>query len=254
VIVAVVALGAGFAIGRMQPTRQSPQSNIQVVRPTESIAAAIEKALPGSEILVEPGEYREQVVLKDGIRLMSRAPREATIRLPISVSDADSSPAVVAKGLSNAELTGFRIVGDAATPLGVGIGIESGGLSITNVEITGAAKTAIDFGERSSAALLGSVIHDNPGAAIIVRAGANPRMSNNVFNRNGVSERAPGNVVIEAGGKPVFQDNVFVGLGPDSFVTLDELERLHLKNSNWFIQGSPALGERPPVKRPRSGK
>ena len=77
---------------------------------------AIEKALPGSQILVEPGEYREQVVLKDGIRLMSRAPREATIRLPINVSDADSGPAVMATGLSNAELAGFRIVGDAATP------------------------------------------------------------------------------------------------------------------------------------------
>jgi hypothetical protein len=56
-----------------------------------------------------------------------------------------------------------------------------------------------------------------------------------------MSERAPGNVVIEAGGKPVFQDNVFVGLSPDSFVTLDELARLQLKDSNWFPgAGGPA--------------
>src|SRR5262249_17405206 len=193
VIVAVGALAIGLAIGRrglwlpfLQPTLQSPPSKTQIVRPTESIAAAIEKALPGSQILVEPGEYREQVVLKDGIRLMSRVPREATIRLPINVSDADSEPAVVATGLSNAEFADFRIVGDAATPLGVGIGVKTGGLSISNVEIIGAAKAGVDFGEGSSAILLGSAIHDNPGAAILVRAGANLRVSNNVFTRNGM--------------------------------------------------------------------
>jgi PPM family protein phosphatase len=255
IIVGVAALVIGLAIGRaglwlpfLQPTPQSPASNTtttQIVRPTESIAAAIDKAVPGSQILVEPGEYREQVVLKDGIRLMSRAPREATIRLPISVSDADSLPAVVATGVSNAELAGFRIVGDAATPLGVGIAVTNGGLSINNVEISGAAKAGIDFGEGSSATLLGSAIHDNPGAAILVRAGANPRVSNNVFTRNGMSERAPGNMVIEAGGKPVFQDNVFVGLTPDSFLTFDQSARSHLKNSNWFLPTVGTVSDRP---------
>ena len=237
-----MALAIGLAIGRtglwlpfLQPYLQSPPSNIQIVRPTESIAAAIEKAVPGSQILVEPGEYREQVVLKDGIRLMSRVPRGATIRLPINLSDADSGPAVVPTGLSKAELAGFRIVGDAATPLGVGIGVSGGALSINDVEIIGATKAGIDFGEGSSATLLGSDIHDNPGAAILIRAGANPRVTNNVFSRNGMSERASGSVVIEAGSTPLFQDNVFVGLSPDSFVALDESARLELKNSNWFL-------------------
>jgi serine/threonine protein phosphatase PrpC len=256
-IVAVAALAIGLAIGRtglwlpfLQRNLQLP-SNTQIVRPTESINAAIQKALPGSQILVEPGEYRERVVLKDGIRLMSRVPREATIRLPIDVSDADSGPAVVATGLSNAEFSGFRIVGDAATPLGVAIGIANGGLSINNVDISGAAIAGIDFGEGSSATLLGSAIHDNPGAAIFVRAGANPRLSNNVFTRNGMSERAPGNVVIEAGGKPVFQDNVIVGLSPESFVTLDELGRLQLKDSNWFLPGREPARPAPEPDRGR---
>jgi len=141
----------------------------------------------------------------------------------------------------------------AATPLGVVIAVTKSGLVINNVEISGAAKAGIDFGEGSSATLLGSSIHDNPGAAILVRSGANPRVSNNVFNRNGMSERAPGNVMIEEGGKPIFQDNVFVGLSPDSFVTFDEAARLQLKNSNWFNPGSSVLGDRPAVKKPRSG-
>ena len=241
VIIGTVMLVIGLAIGRtgmrlpfLQPTTHplSPASDAQIVRPTDSIAAAIEKAAPGSQILVEPGEYRERVILKDGIRLVSRVPRQATIRLPSSVSDSDSAPAVVAAALSTAEVAGFRIVGDAATPLAVGIGVTGGGLSIVDVEIIGAAKAGIDFGEGSSATLLGSYIHDNPGAAILVHAGANTRVTNNVFTRNGMSERVPGNLVIEEGGKPVFQDNVFVGLTPDSFVTLDELARMQLKNMN----------------------
>ena len=38
-----------------------------------------------------------------------------TIRLPGAASEGD--PAVMATDVSNAEFTGFRIVGDAATPL-----------------------------------------------------------------------------------------------------------------------------------------
>jgi parallel beta-helix repeat protein len=142
-------------------------------------------------------------------------------------------------GVSKAELAGFRIVGDAATPLGVGIGIIGGDVSVIDVEIYGATKAGVDFGEGSSVTLLGSEIHDNPGASIFIRAGANPRITNNVFNRNGLSERASGSVVIEAGSAPLFQGNVFVGLSPDVFVTLDGAARLSLKKWNWFPQSRP---------------
>ena len=48
----------------------------------ESIAAALQRAEAGSTVVVEPGEYRETLALKDGVRLVSRVPRGATIRLP----------------------------------------------------------------------------------------------------------------------------------------------------------------------------
>jgi len=118
---------------------------------------------------VEPGEYRERLFLKDGIRLVSRVPRGATIRLPGTTADSDFVPAVVADRVSHAELTGFRIIGDAATPFGVGVGITGSDLSVIDVEILGATRAGIEFGENSSATLLGSEIHDNPGAAIFVR-------------------------------------------------------------------------------------
>ena len=237
----LLVIGFGFGVAAMRlPLAKVPgpisASNLRVVQPSESIAAAIEAAGPGTQIIVEPGEYRERLVLKEGIRVVSRVPRAATIRLPSSTSDADMGPAVVASGISTAELSGFRIVGDAATPLAVGIGLTGSAMSIINVEISGATRAGIEFGEGSSASLLASEIHDNPGAAIFVRSGANPRIANNVFTRNGMSERASGSVVIHPGSTPQFERNVFVGLSPEGFVTLDESARLSLKRLNWFLK------------------
>jgi hypothetical protein len=51
-----------------------------------------------------------------------------------------------------------------------------------------------------------------------------------------MSERASGSVVIHPGSTPQFERNVFVGLSPDSFVSLDESARLSLKRLNWFLK------------------
>jgi serine/threonine protein phosphatase PrpC len=244
VIVGTILLIVGLAIGRsdtwlplLQPSSgpPAPATDIQVVHDTESINSAIERAIPGSQVIVEPGEYRERVFLKNGVRLVSRAPRGATLRLPSTASDADFQAAVVAADVSNAELTGFKIVGDAATPLGVGIGITRSELTVTDVEITGATRAGIDFGEGGSATLVGSDIRDNPGAAIIIGSGANPRITNNVFSRNGMSERSSGSIVIEKGSAPVFRGNVFLGISAEMFVALDEAARVALKELNWFL-------------------
>jgi serine/threonine protein phosphatase PrpC len=247
-VIAIVLLAAGFAFGltieQLYPTSFlgngviSPAPDSQIVQPGEAIAAAIERAAPGTQVIVEPGEYRERVFLKTGVSLVSRVPRGATIRLPSVASDTDSGAAVVATGTTNAELAGFRIVGDAATPLVVGISVAGGTVSISDVEVSGATKAGIDFGEGSSATLLGSEIHDNRGVALFIHTGANLRIANNVFSKNGMSEHAPGSFVVEAGSMPRFERNVFVGLGPEGFVTLDEIARLSLKQLNWFIRSS----------------
>jgi PPM family protein phosphatase len=245
VLLSVLFLVGGFALGLLfrpdvvadlVPAAESSQPGSLVVRQGESIAAAIHRASPGTAVTVEPGEYLERIVLKEGVRLISKVPRGATIRLPVSGSDAESGPAVVLAG-AGAELRGFRIVGDAATPLAVGIGTAGAGASVLDVEVTGASTAGVEFAEGSSTTLMGSDIHDNPGPAMIIRARANLRALNNVFSRNGMSERAPGNFVIEAGSVPVFRGNVFVGLSPEAFTTLEEAGRTALKTLNWFPQG-----------------
>ena len=117
----------------------------QTVQGTESISAALTRAEPGSEIVVEPGEYRERITLRENVRVVSRVPRGATIRLPATASDAQPEPAVIASGLSSAEFSGFRIVGDAKTPLGVGILVTDSGVSLVDVEVSGATAAAVSF-------------------------------------------------------------------------------------------------------------
>jgi serine/threonine protein phosphatase PrpC len=224
-------------------------ADVQVVHPTGSIADALRTAAPESEIIVEPGEYREQVVLKDRVRLVSRVPRGATIRLPGTVPDRDAIPAIVATGLTRAELVGFRIVGDAATPLSVGILVEDSALSIVDVHITGATRAAVEFSGGGAAALLGSEIRDNPGAALIVHERATPRIAHNLFSRNGTA-RAAGSLLVMSGAGPQFTGNVFLGVSPGAVASLDAAGRAKLENENWFVPVSQRRTSRSPA-RPR---
>ena len=227
----------------------SPRSDIEMVRPGESITAAIQRARAGSQVLVEPGEYREQLRLKDDIRVVSRVPRGATIRLPATASEAE--PAVFASGLSAVEFVGFRIVGDAATPLGVALFVRDSGISISDVEITGATIVAIDISAGGlPVGVVGSAIHNNPGAALAIRAGGTPRLSQNAFIRNSLSERAPAPLLIERGATPHFERNVFYGISADAFGSLNQQARQALARDNWFLAAAqpappaPASGTR----------
>lgn len=209
-----------------------PSSTITVT-PPQSIAAAVDRAAPGSEIVVEPGEYRERIRLKSGVRVRSRVPGGAVVRLPSGASETDA--AVFAADVEDAELSGFRIVGDAATPLGVGVFVRAADVVLWDIEITGAQLTAIEFAGGPGAALLGADIVDNPGAGLTVRAGAMPRIEHNVFGRNGKSEHASGGIVIDAGARPRLAGNVFHGLLAESLTALTPADRAAVKSANVFI-------------------
>jgi serine/threonine protein phosphatase PrpC len=216
-----------------EPIRSQP---IQTVQPTESISAALARAEPGSQVIVEPGEYRERITLVEDVRLVSRVPRGATIRLPATASDAQPEPAVISLGLARGEFAGFKIVGDAKTPLGVGILVVDSGVSLVDVEVSGATTAAIAFSGFTTARLVGSEIHDNPGTALAIAGSAVPVITQNVFRRNGMSHHTSGTFNIERGAAPIFQRNVFLGVGPDVFTTFDEPARAKLKSENWFLR------------------
>jgi len=223
-----------------------------VVRPNESIMAALETATPGTDVIVEPGEYRERLTLKDNVRVVSRIPRGAVLRLPGIAAEGDA--AVVAAGVTNAELTGFQIVGDAATPLGVGVIARDSLVRLVDLEVSGATISAIDVGSGGETTLIGSRIHDNAGSAVVIRTGATPRFTQNVFDRNASSERAAAAFIIERDAWPVWSRNVFQGIGPEAIAGTDAALRSSLIQENWFLGVRPAPAARPPARRGGRGR
>ena len=210
-----------------------------VVGPSASLASALAAARPGSDVIVEPGEYREAVTLPQGVRLISRVPRGATLRLSGAASDNEA--VVTAARVSDAQLIGFRIVGDAATPVGTGIYCDCTGLLVADVEISGAKNAAIEFERGSTGTLLGSDLINNFGSAVVIRTGASARVSHNRFARNGTAETSPTWLILDSDSARGFAGNVFEGLRPDLFPQLRE--------TNTFLPPAAA----PPAPQPPSG-
>ena len=237
-VAAVVALwGFGWTLDDVRkaitPGALLPAAGQRTVAAGESIAEAMRDAPAGTEIIVEPGEYREQITLLPDVRVVSRVARGAIIRLPAGVRDAADVPAVLARNVSGAEFVGFRISGDSATPLPLGVLIQNSTVSIVDIEITGATRAAVEFAGGGTSTLMASDIHDNPGPALIVGDGDKPRISHNVFARNGNTDRGATFVVRRA--SPTFTRNVFVGSTPGSFETLDGAAEGELRRDNWFV-------------------
>ena len=93
----------------------------------------------------------------------------------------------------------------------------------------------------TTARLVGSEIHDNPGTALADWAGAAPVITQNVFRRNGMSQRTSGTFTIEKGAVPLFQRNVFVGMGPEVFTAFDRPGRAKLKKRELVHEASAAM-------------
>ena len=89
------AVGAWVAVGGSPtPAGSSTQGSD---RPAGRIdRGAVDGRGRGAVVVVEPGEYREQIVLRDQIRVVSRVPRGVTLRLPVAASEGDA--AVVRNG------------------------------------------------------------------------------------------------------------------------------------------------------------
>ena len=221
------------------PAAFLPAAGQRTVAADESIAEAMRDAPPGTVIVVEPGEYREQITLASGVRLVSRVSRSATIRLPAGVRDAADVAAITARNVSGAEIVGFRISGDSATPLPLGVLVQNSTIALVDVEITGATRAAVEFAGGGTSTLIASDIRGNTGSALIVRDGDKPRISHSMFASNGNPDRGATFVIRSA--SPTFTKNIFVGSTPGLFETLNETE---LRQDNFFVAAEQPASRR----------
>jgi PPM family protein phosphatase len=175
-----------------------------------TITEALAKATPGQMVEVGPGEYRETIQLRSGIDLVSRVPRGAVILPPLG----SAVPAISAQGVDDAVLSGFRISGDATTPLQVGLRLADSNVEVQGVEISGAATAGIDVSGDDRSTVRASFLHDNPGGGVLIAGNAAPTLLNNLIFRNG---RAPGalrpGVELRDSARPVLAENRFDGNG-----------------------------------------
>jgi PPM family protein phosphatase len=165
----------------------------------DTIAAALAEARPNDTVEVLAGEYREQVNLKSGVTLRSRVPREA--RLLASVG---GGPAIVAKDVHNARVTGFLIQGDAQAPLSTtGILLDNSSVEVDGVDIEG-ANVGIEIRGAASPTLRGNAIHDCLAEGILIAGASSPLITHNTFQRI----KGPA-IAARDGAKPELVGNVF---------------------------------------------
>ena len=165
----------------------------------------------------------------------------------------ETDAAAIASGIAGAAFVGFRIVGDAATPLGTGLLVQDSELSVIATDISGAANVAIDITGTSHVSVMASEIHDNPGAAFALRSGASAQIMHNVFQRNGASPYTPTPVILGENADLSFAANVIHGITPAAFHSLSEPARTALTRENWFLDPHVPRAAAPTRSRGRRG-
>ncbi|HUB80495.1 MAG TPA: protein phosphatase 2C domain-containing protein [Bryobacteraceae bacterium] len=198
-IAAIAAALAGAAAGIAWQRAHTPPP--VVIRPRvlsvggtgqetfPTISAAIAAAHDGDTVEVPIGEYREQVELKSGVTVRSRVPREAVLLAQ-----------VVADGVRDARLSGFRIHGPQE-PASPSVAVNNSAIEIDDNEIEG-AQTGIQISGNAHAVLLGNAVHDCE-AGVAISGPSQPWLSHNSFQRDkrGVAARD--------GARPLLVGNVF---------------------------------------------
>ena len=174
---------------------------------TRPISAALLKAKAGDTIDIAPGEYTDQLQLKDGVKLVGH---DAILRPPASITGTEA--AITAAGIKEAAISGLRILPPAHGQLSFGIHISGGKVDLNQVQVSGARLAAIDYSGDSTGAIDSCIIKDNAGAGILIRENAGPSVIGNRIVNNGRqgTARLPGLHIASLKEVPV-NGNIFMG-------------------------------------------
>jgi len=216
---------------------------------TATIGEALQQASPGDTVEVMPGTYHEALQLRSGVALVSRVPRGAVLLPP----PGSGVPAISAQSAVDASVEGFRIAGDAQTPLQVGIRLADSDVGIDGVEITGAQTAAIDMVESDRSEVRYSFIHDNPGNGVLIESNAAPRLIANLIAGNGRAPGAPARPGVEVrdGARPDLVENRFEGNGGGGVLLPNQDRAAEVYAWNGFANAGRAEAVRAPVPQPQ---
>jgi serine/threonine protein phosphatase PrpC len=173
----------------------------------QTIVAAIAASRPGDVIALEPGEYAERIVLKDGVDLIARSSGTATVVAPSG--DLGWATITVNGRLGN-RISGLRLLGRPRAPLSVGLHLSGRDVVVDDVTIEGDVLVGVEVATAGAIAVHSSRFADVEGVPIRLGRGAQPSIRHNVFIRKGAVD---GDVAIDVvdSAAPELSANVFVG-------------------------------------------
>ncbi len=214
------------------------------------ITDAIHNARSGDTVIVAPGQYHEQIILKDGVSLISEQPREAVIRA--------AGIAVQANDIHRGRFVGFRVTGEEQNNLSVGIQLNDSNVEISDNEVTNATTAAVECLGESTGVFRANAFYGNPGAGIIVRDAARPRFVQNTITGNGEMGKRPG-IEIHGAAQPLLAGNMIWNnagdaiFAPPQFKTDDILKQNFVGHPDKIAAAKPSTPQRPPQRaKPRA--
>lgn len=172
-----------------------------------TIAAAMTASRRGDLIQLEPGEYAERVVLKDGVNLAARDPGTATVVAP---SGDLGWATITVDGRLGSRISGLRLLGRPKAPLSVALHLSGHDVIVEDVTIEGDVLVAVEVASTGSVAVHSSRFVDVQGVAIRIGPGAKPSIRHNVFIRKASSGTEPAIDVADSA-SPQLIANLFVG-------------------------------------------
>jgi serine/threonine protein phosphatase PrpC len=194
----------------------------------KTINDALMMADSGDTVVVEPGDYREQIRLVEDVTLISRKPREAII-LPAAGS---MEPAVIIDAPNAAHLVGFEIRASPDLPLPIGILLRRGNADITDVAISGTRDAGVEIANIGDSTVRGSYFRANRGAAILVHPGASPRIAQNLIAREDPAAADSKAIEVQDGATPAIVGNAIAGYGPNAVNGIPEEQRARVLEAN----------------------
>ena len=194
-----------------------------------TIAAAMAAAAPRDTVEVAPGEYAEAVILADGVNLEAREPGTVTLVAPPATT---GWTALRAEGRLGQQISGIRILGEAARPIGVGIRLAGHDLHVADVTVEGTLDVGVDVLNDGTISVRTSRLIGITGLPVRVVGPAHPRFNRNVFVRPATG-RAPA-LDVTADAAPALTDNVFIGY--------TEVLKADAARRDQLLQGNLVLG------------
>jgi parallel beta-helix repeat protein len=143
--------------------------------------------------------------------------------------------AVIGEGVKSGRLAGFRIAGDAAHPLAVGLDLKDSDIEVHDIEISGARGAGIEIRGVSNCRLRANQIVQNPGGGVIIRDAATPQLALNLISENGKTEGIPKpGVDIRDAARPVLFGNTIVDNAAEPVWVTPKTDVAAIARQNFF--------------------